>query len=260
MITKTQTYAGMGLLVAVLLIPRSKPKSVIEPLTWYRWFTDTINAFGDRFKIYAKNIKERGPIHWSSFLFVPMLTVTGKEAINKAIELEKLGVLESSWPRSARLIMGEYSLVVSHGKLHTRLRRLTSTAFRPAIMEASVPQMEQVVEHYIDNLGNDVDLEGWVKNCTSAIVFKVLFGFEDVTSEEFSRTLDKWRPLFQDWIAGLFSIPIDLPGFGFHKALKAREGLIQLLIPIITHQVQRYENSGCDPKFQTVMVVLKQSG
>ena len=259
MISKHHVWIGLGLVIAVALIPRKKPKNSIEPLSWYRWFTDSINAFGDRFKIFSYNIQQRGPIYWSSFLFIPTLMVTGKEGINKALELEKLGVLENAWPRSARLIMGEYALVVAHGKVHARLRRLTSTAFRPGLMEASVPQIEQVVEHYTNSLGENVDMTAFVKNCTSAIVFRVIFGLEDVTSSEFIETMKEWRVWFNIWMAGLFSFPIDLPGFAFRKSLEARERLILLLIPIINYQQSRYENSGRDPKYQTLMVVLKES-
>jgi cytochrome P450 len=79
---------------------------------------------------------------------------------------------------------------------------------------------------------------------------------DDVTSVKFQKTLSEWNSLFFDYKEGLFSLPINLPGFAFHRGKCAREKLVQYLLPLIRKQKKLYDESGKDEKYRTALVAL----
>ncbi|KAK3575800.1 hypothetical protein CHS0354_000051 [Potamilus streckersoni] len=56
---------------------------------------------------------------------------------------------------------------------------------------------------------------------TMSIACKVLLGFDFEEGEK-----EKYNKMFLDFMDALMTLPINVPGFGFHKGMKAREGLM----------------------------------
>jgi retinoid hydroxylase len=194
------------------------------------------------------------------FLFVELLRVSGKEAIDFVAEQERFGNVENAWPASTSTLLGPKVLSVSTGKLHTTLRKLNATAFRPSTLNSYIPKIENVTRRIICNplqIGNP--FERTCKTIVTTIVFDCLFGVNNVMSSEFQNTLAEWNSYFIDYNAGLFSMPINLPGFAFYKAKNAREKLVQQLIPLIKKQKKIYNESGNDEEYKTALIALMET-
>jgi cytochrome P450 len=104
-----------------------------------------------------------------------------------------------------------------------------------------------------------IEFDKVTKMVITSIVFECLFGVQDVLSPEFQQKLGNWNQLFDDYNAGLFSVPINLPGFAFYRGRIAREKLVQELIPLLRELKQLYEDSGKNEKYKTALISLMET-
>ena len=139
----------------------------------------------------------------------------------------------STWPKSTRILLGASSLAVSGGQIHTSRRKLLYQAFQPRALASYIPTMEQITAKYLQKW-EDMGTLTWypeIRHYTFDIASN-LFLSDDGGSQ--SSLIE----LFEEWVSGLFSIPLALPWTKFGKALKARKKLLQHLEQIVIARQQ----------------------
>ena len=180
-----------------------------------------------------------GKVYKTSIFGRPNVTMIGAEANNFLFKNENKYVVVS-WPKSTRVLLGSTSLSVRTGDFHTSRRKLLYQAFQPRALTSYIPTMEKITREYLQRWEKLGQLTWYpeLRNYTFDIAGSLL-----LSSDGGSQT--PLGELFEDWCAGLFTIPIPLPWTKFGKALRCRRELLKHIEKIVL-QRQQADNPGED--------------
>ena len=199
---------------------------------------ETIAFFSDP-DFNQKRIKKYGKVYKTNVFGTPTVMMIGSEANTFLFRNENKYVV-STWPKSTRVLLGKQSLATNNGGFHTSRRKLLYQAFQPRALASYIPIMEKVTNKY---------LQKWSQMGTLTWYPELRDYTFDIASNLFVSTDGgSQSPIghyFEDWCAGLFTIPISLPWTKFGKALKARRKLLKNLEEIILKR-QQADNPGED--------------
>ncbi|KAI4327252.1 hypothetical protein L6164_019736 [Bauhinia variegata] len=111
---------------------------------------------------------------------------------------------------------------------HKRLRRLTTAPIMGhKALAVYTERIEDIVIDKLDewaSMKQPFELLKGLKEVTFRVIIHIFFGSHSQYS-----VVTKIGELFTETASALFSLPIDLPGFTFHKALKARKKLVGII-------------------------------
>ena len=163
----------------------------------------------------------------------------GAEANNFLFRNENKYVV-STWPKSTKILLGDLSLAVKNGEFHKSRRQILYQAFQPRALANYIPTMEDITQRYIDKwlVAKELTWYPELRDYTFDIASNLLVGTDGGSQS----TLGK---VFEDWCAGLFTIPINLPWTKFGKALGCRKKLLKYVEEIVIKR-QQLDNPGED--------------
>lgn len=183
--------------------------------------------------------KKYGKIYKSHIFGSPTVFLAGAEA-NKFLFSNENKYFSATWPKSTRILLGPNSLSVQQGSLHQQRRRLLAQAFQPRALANYAPTMETTTASYLEKWAKMGTLTWYpeIRDYTFDIASRLFMG-----SDGGSQT--KLASLFEEWVKGLFSIPVSLPWTKFGKSLRCRQKLLQHIEEIVL-QRQQQQNLGED--------------
>ncbi|XP_038708529.1 beta-amyrin 11-oxidase-like [Tripterygium wilfordii] len=140
-------------------------------------------------------------------------------------------------------ILGKRSLATIHGAEHKHLHRLTTAPINGnEALSMYVELIEDVVTASFDgwaSMNKPIELLVELKRATFKVVTYIFFGGGGYSN------VAPLTQLFSDLAGGIFSRPINLPGFAYNKALKARRRMVEIVNGAI--EERKIENkSGVD--------------
>jgi len=199
---------------------------------------ETISFLTDN-NFAEKREKKHGKIYKSHIFGAPTIFLAGAEA-NKFLFSNENKYFTATWPKSTRILLGPNSLSVQQGSVHQKRRRLLAQTFQPRALANYAPTMETMTASYLEKWAEMGTLTWYpeIRDYTFDIASCLFMG-----SDGGSQT--KLASLFEEWVKGLFSIPISLPWTRFGKSLRCRQKLL-LHIEKIILQRQQEENFGED--------------
>ena len=199
---------------------------------------ETIAFFRDP-QFNQKRIAKYGKVYKTNIFGRPTVMMIGSEA-NTFLFRNENKYVASTWPKSTRILLGKESLAVRSGDFHTTRRQLLYQAFQPRALSSYIPTMEKITEEYLQKWEREQTLTWYpqLRNYTFDIACNLFVGTDGGSQTAIGH-------YFEDWCAGLFSIPISLPWTAFGKALKARKKLLKSLEEIIIKR-QQADNPGED--------------
>jgi retinoid hydroxylase len=187
----------------------------------------------------SKRVAKYGKVYQTNIFGSPTVIMVGSDANTFLFRNENKYVV-STWPKSTRILLGQKSLAVNNGSFHTSRRKLLYQAFQPRALVSYIPTMSRITDAYCKK---------WLEMGEFTWYPELRNYTFDIASNLFVSTADgSQTPIghyFEDWCAGLFTIPLTLPWTKFGKALKARTKLLANLEQII-RQRQQAENPGED--------------
>ncbi|MEA5577052.1 cytochrome P450 [Anabaena sp. UHCC 0451] len=132
------------------------------------------------------------------------------------------------WPESVSVLLGPASLSIQTGSIHQTRRKLLSQAFQPRALASYTPAMVEITNSYLQQWANLGQLTWYpeLRNYTFDVACKLLVGTDTTNDPHFTE-------LFEEWVQGLFTLPIRLPWTRFSKALKSRDQLLAKIEEII---------------------------
>lgn len=199
---------------------------------------ETIAFFSDP-DFNRKRMAKYGKVYRTNVFGNPTVMMIGSEANTFLFKNENKYVV-STWPKSTRILLGQKSLAVNNGDFHTSRRKLLYQAFQPRALSSYIPTMEKITEEYLQKW-LDMGTLTWypeLRDYTFDIASNLLIGKDGGSQTPIGH-------YFEDWCAGLFSIPISLPWTAFGKASKARKKLLTSLEEIVVSR-QQADNPGED--------------
>ncbi|BAY83727.1 cytochrome P450 [Calothrix parasitica NIES-267] len=193
---------------------------------------ESISFFNDS-EFTEKRYKKYGSVFKTSIFGNPTIIMIGSEA-NRFLFTNDNKYFSNQWPSSTRILLGSASVAVQRGGIHQKRRKILSQAFQPRALCEYTSTMEEILQNYCDKW-EKTDTLTWypeIRKYTFDVACKLLVGTDSASDTELLE-------LFEEWIAGLFTLPIRLPWTRFSKALRCRKFLLDKIEKIVLQRQQQ---------------------
>nr|GLL44375.1 abscisic acid 8'-hydroxylase 1-like [Ipomoea trifida] len=191
---------------------------------------------GETFQLYsqdpnvffASKVKKYGSIFKTHILGCHCVMISSPEAA-KVVLVSKAHLFKPTFPASKERMLGKQAIFFHQGDYHLKLRKLVLRAFMPEAIKNTVQDIDSIAKHTVQSWeGRLINTFQEMKTYTFNVALLSIFGKDEVLyREDLKRcyyTLEK----------GYNSMPVNIPGTLFHKAMKARKELAQILGEILS--------------------------
>ncbi|ESQ27853.1 hypothetical protein EUTSA_v10018455mg [Eutrema salsugineum] len=198
----------------------------------FAWLSAVSGSHPSRF--VEKQIKRYGRI-FSCSLFGKWAVVSADPEFNRFIMQNEGKLFQSSYPKSFRDLVGKDGVITVHGNQQRRLHSIASSMMRQDQLKTHF--LEDIPAVMLQTLSNFKDGEVVLLQdiCRKVAIHLVVNQLLGVSSES---EVDEMSQLFSDFVDGCLSVPINLPGFTYHKAMKARKEIISKINKTIEKLLQ----------------------
>ncbi|CAN6336534.1 unnamed protein product [Urochloa humidicola] len=173
---------------------------------------------------------------FASHLWGSPAVVSTDPEVSRAVLQADASAFVPWYPRSLMELMGESSILVLGGALQRRVHGLAGAFFKSPQLKARVTAgMQRRVAAAMDawrrrssaGAAPTVRVQDEAKSIVFEILVKALIGLDE------GHEMQYLRQQFQEFIAGLISLPIKLPGTQLYRSLKAKKRMTKLIQKII---------------------------
>ncbi|XP_076929009.1 abscisic acid 8'-hydroxylase CYP707A2-like [Bidens hawaiensis] len=191
---------------------------------------------GETFQLYSQNpnvffaskVKKYGSIFKTHVLGCRCVMISSPAAA-KLVLVTKAHLFKPTFPASKERMLGKQAIFFHQGDYHFKLRRLVLRAFTPESVKSTVPYIESIAVDSLRSCENRlVNTFQEMKIFTFNVALLTIFGKDEVLYRE---DLKRCYYILEK---GYNSMPINLPGTLFHKSMKARKELAQILAKILS--------------------------
>ncbi|GFP81535.1 abscisic acid 8'-hydroxylase 1 [Phtheirospermum japonicum] len=191
---------------------------------------------GETFQLYSQNpniffaskIKKYGSIFKTRILGCRCVMIASPEAA-KVVLVSKAHLFKPTFPASKERMLGKQAIFFNQGDYHAKLRKLVLRAFMPESIKTIVPDIESLAVGSLESWeGKLITTFQEMKTYAFNVALLSIFGKDEVLYRE------DLKRCYYSLEKGYNSMPINLPGTLFHKAMKARNELAQILAKILS--------------------------
>ncbi|KAF3593079.1 hypothetical protein DY000_02026911 [Brassica cretica] len=214
---------------------RGSPKLPLPPGTMgWPYVGETFQLYSqDPNVFFASKQKRYGSVFKTHVLGCPCVMISSPEAA-KFVLVTKSHLFKPTFPASKERMLGKQAIFFHQGDYHSKLRKLVLRAFMPEAIRDMVPDIESIAQDSLRNWdGTMINTYQEMKTYTFNVALLSIFGKDEVLYRE---DLKRCYYILEK---GYNSMPVNLPGTLFHKAMKARKELSQILARILS---ERREN------------------
>ncbi|KAL8122802.1 hypothetical protein AgCh_010974 [Apium graveolens] len=199
-------------------------------------YTDQPETFMDkRRRMYGKVFK--------SHIFGSPTIVSTDEDVSRIILQGDSNTFVPSYPKSLTILMGKSSILLINGYLQRRIHGLIGSFLKSPNLKAQITRdMQKFVKESMENW--DEDRLIYIQEETKKIAFQVLV--KALISLDPGQEMEFLRKQFQEFIAGLMSLPINIPGTRLYRSLQAKKKMVKLVHTII--EAKKKDESSKVPK------------
>ncbi|XP_061370472.1 ent-kaurenoic acid oxidase 2-like isoform X1 [Gastrolobium bilobum] len=188
----------------------------------------------------------------------PSVIVTTPEACRKVLTDDDK--FTTGWPRSTIELIGKNSFIGMPYEEHKRLRRLTSSSING--MEALSLYLRYIEENVTSSLEKwsnmgQIEFLTEIRKLTFKIIMHIFLSSE---SEPVMEALEREYTTLNH---GVRAMKINIPGFAYHKALKARKNLVAIFQSIVDERRnlrERYFPSKSKDMMDALIDVVDDNG
>ncbi|KAG8378592.1 hypothetical protein BUALT_Bualt07G0001600 [Buddleja alternifolia] len=163
---------------------------------------------------------------FSCSLFGKWAVVSVDPAFNRFVMQNEGKLFQSSYPKSFRDLVGKNGVITAQGDQQRKLHSIASNMMRVDKLKFHfLRDIQIVMKQIINNLHHNqvVLLQDVCRKAAIKLMVNQLLG---ISSES---EVNGMAQLFSDFADGCLSVPIKLPGFAYHKAMKARDSIISTI-------------------------------
>ncbi|XP_052770912.1 cytochrome P450 26A1-like [Mya arenaria] len=193
-----------------------------------------------------------GDVYVTHFLGNPTVRVCGAKHVRSVLR-GKHTTVEAVWPRSTQLLLGAGSLSQATGQDHLTKKRALMKTFSFDALSKYVPTVQGITQTYIHFWLKKGIINGYeeLRTLNFALSCRVLIG-ATLDRIECQRLMN----VFETFTSNIFSMPVNMRGFGFWKALGARQVLMDKIDEVIQSRRQR---SGVEEKDNVLSIILQSN-
>ncbi|PKU77391.1 abietadienol/abietadienal oxidase [Dendrobium catenatum] len=187
-----------------------------------RWYNSISSSHPPEF--VEEQVKRHGKVFTCS-LFGRRAVVSADPVFNRYIMQNEGKLFQSSYPKSFRDLVGKNGVIVVHGEQQKKLHAIAVNIMKLEKISSNssfLSDVQMIMLQTINSLSDNevVVLQDVCRKVAINLMANQLMG---VSSES---EINEMACLFSDFVDGCLSVPINLPGFAYHTAMKAREGII----------------------------------
>ncbi|KAG6665138.1 hypothetical protein CIPAW_02G140900 [Carya illinoinensis] len=186
-------------------------------------YSDRPETFMDkRCRIYGKVFK--------SHIFGSPTIVSTDAEVSKFVLQSDAKTFVPSYPKSLTELMGESSILLINGSLQRKIHGLIGAFFKSPHLKAQITKdMHKYVQESMETWEDDhpIYVQDEAKNIAFQVLVKALISLNP--GEE----MELLKKQFQEFISGLMSLPINIPGTQLYRSLKAKKKMANLVQNII---------------------------
>ncbi|KAL6549770.1 hypothetical protein OROMI_020258 [Orobanche minor] len=192
---------------------------------------------GETFQLYTQNpntffaskVKKYGSIFKTHILGCRCVMISSPDAA-KVVLVSKAHLFKPTFPASKERMLGRQAIFFQQGDYHTRLRKLVLRAFMPDAIKSIVPEVESLAVGSLESWeGKSITTFQEMKTYAFNVALLSILGKDDEVL--YREDLKKCYYIVEK---GYNSMAINVPGTLFHKAMKARKELSQILAKILS--------------------------
>lgn len=191
---------------------------------------------GETFQLYSQNpntffaskIKKYGSIFKTHILGCPCVMISSPEAA-KQVLVTRANLFKPTFPASKERMLGKQAIFFHQGDYHTKLRKLVLRAFKPESIRNIIPDIESIAKTSLESFeGKLINTYQEMKTYTFNVALISIFGKDEFLYRE------ELKRCYYILEKGYNSMPINLPGTLFNKAMRARKELAKIVAKIIS--------------------------
>ncbi|XP_002527414.2 3-epi-6-deoxocathasterone 23-monooxygenase CYP90D1 isoform X2 [Ricinus communis] len=187
-------------------------------------------AYSDRPESFMdKRRRMYGKVFKSHIFGTPTIVSTDAE-VSKFILQGDAKMFVPSYPKSLTELMGKSSILLINGSLQKRIHGLIGSFFKSPHLKAQITRDMQVyVQESMKNWRCDQPI--YIQDETKNIAFQVLV--KALISLDPGQEMESLKKQFQEFICGLMSLPVNIPGTQLYRSLQAKKKMVKLVQRII---------------------------
>ncbi|CAL5431940.1 unnamed protein product [Camellia sinensis] len=191
---------------------------------------------GETFQLYSQNpnvffaskVKKYGSILKTHILGCPCVMISSPEGA-KLVLVTKAALFKPTFPASKERMLGKQAIFFHQGEYHSKLRKLVIRAFMPEAIKNIVSDIESIAIETLKSWeGQSITTYQEMKTYTFNAALLSIFGKDEILDRE------ELKRCYYILEKGYNSMPINLPGTLFHKSMKARKELGQIVAKILS--------------------------
>ncbi|XWS18879.1 hypothetical protein CRYUN_Cryun32bG0082700 [Craigia yunnanensis] len=216
-------------------IPSSK-NSCQLPLGTLGWplFGETIEfiscAYSDRPEIFMDRRRcMYGKVFKSHIFGTPTIVSTDAEVSRFVLQSDAKAFVPF-YPKSLTELMGKSSILLINGSLQRKIHGLIGSFFKsPHLKDQITRDMQNYVQQSMDKWRDDQPI--FIQDETKNIAFQVLV--KALISLNPGEEMEILKKQFQEFILGLMSLPVKVPGSQLYRSLQAKKRMVKTVHKII---------------------------
>ncbi|KAM7250625.1 hypothetical protein ACFE04_022508 [Oxalis oulophora] len=199
----------------------------------YPYIGETFQLYSqDPNVFFASKVKKLGSIFKTHILGCPCIVISSPQ-IAKFVLVTKAHLFKPTFPASKERMLGKQAIFFQQGDYHAKLRKLVLRAFMPQAITNIVSNIDSFAKDSLKSWdGNFINTFSEMKDYTFNVALLSIFGEDQVLYRE------DLKRCYYDLEKGYNSMPINLPGTLFHKAMKARKELAEILAKVLAKRRQ----------------------
>ncbi|KAF8379436.1 hypothetical protein HHK36_028871 [Tetracentron sinense] len=208
-----------------------------------------------RSSFHQKRMDKYGPLFRTNLLGKPVVISTDRE-INRFIFQQEERLFQTWYVESFTEILGQESVIVLHGFIYKYLKNLMLTLLGPDNLKTRLlPEVEHTTQKHLKMWASQgrVDLKDAIATMIFDLTAKKLISYDE------SKTSEKLRENFVDFIDGLISIPLNIPSTAYYKCLQGRKRAVKMLKDMIKER-QASPEIRHDDFLDVVLEEMKKDG
>ncbi|KAL0924048.1 hypothetical protein M5K25_004852 [Dendrobium thyrsiflorum] len=177
---------------------------------------------------------------FKSHLFGSPTIVSTDAEVSRFVLQSDARAFVPSYPKSLSELMGKSSILLINGALQRRVHGLIGGFFKsPHLKSQITADMQSYVRRAMDSWPETcpILIQDETKHIVFQILVKGLIGLEPGDEMRFLKRE------FHEFIAGLMSLPVNLPGTRLYRSLKAKKRMVMLVKKVIEEK-RRKRSSG----------------
>ncbi|KAL7589587.1 abscisic acid 8'-hydroxylase 2 [Lactuca sativa] len=181
-------------------------------------FTENPNSF------FFNREKRYGKIFKTHILGCPCVMISSPK-VAKIVLVTQSHMFKPTYPPSKEKMIGPEAIFFHQGPYHSHLKKLIQSSFLPSTIKGSVSQIEDIVLGFLPTWehNNTINTLHEMKKYAFEVAMISVFGNKSEAE------MEGIKPLYQCLEKGYNSMPLNLPGTPFNKAMKARKALNEKL-------------------------------